>query len=166
MPKVPSNIRHEFVDVQVAYPEFLDIGQGGKVAQDMAVEKFWGKYIGTDGIVYLELELLDQGKQTKLVHVPEWFGPQEFIVSFPAIGCSDKGAMEMENGGNVPGVTSQGACEETVCVVSEMGDDHFDDLLGKPGGKGRACGGNLWGSASRTRYPDSCQASVPNSLGE
>ena len=43
---------------------------------------------------------------------------------------SDKGAMEMGNGSDVPGVAGQGACAETLYVVDQLGDDNFDDLQG------------------------------------
>lgn len=54
---------------------------------------------------------------------------------------NNKGVVEMRNGGNVPGVTGQSACKETVCVESKICDDYFDDLQGKPGGGRRACRG-------------------------
>jgi len=44
-------------------------------------------------------------------------------------------------------------------------DDHFDDLLGKPGGMGQACGGSLWGGVWRMGPLDPDWTSVPNSLG-
>ena len=51
-------------------------------------------------------------------------------------GWSDEGVMEMGNGDNVPGVTGHSACVKTVHIVGEVGDDHFNDLLGKPVGRG------------------------------
>ena len=46
------------------------------------------------------------------------------------------GVMEVKNSGDVPGVTSHGARAETVNVIDKVGDDHFGDLQGKPGGRG------------------------------
>ena len=43
---------------------------------------------------------------------------------------SNKGAMEMGNGSDVPGVAGPGACAETLYVVDQLGDDDFDDLQG------------------------------------
>ena len=51
--------------------------------------------------------------------------------------------MEVRDGDNVPGATGQGACEETALVIDEIIDYRFSDLLGKLGGRGRACRGNL-----------------------
>ena len=84
-------------------------------------------------------ERLDQGKQTKLVFVYEWSGPCRILALVQGIVWNDKGAMEMRNSGDVPGVTGHGACAETACVVDKIGDDDFDDLHGKSGGGGRAC---------------------------
>ena len=130
----------------------------------MAIEQFWGKSISAGEYPHLDLELLDQGKQSKLAHVQERFGPQKFIFSGPAISWSDKGAMEMGNGSKVQGVTGQGACKKTVYVVGKMRDDHLDDILGKPGGRGQACRGSIRGTTSRMRSLDYCQASIPNSI--
>ena len=82
-----------------------------------------------------DLELLNQGKQTKPVLVQERFGPQETPFHPQGGNHSSKGVMEVRNGGDIPGVTGPGACKETALVVDEMGDDHFDNLVGKPGGR-------------------------------
>jgi len=58
--------------------------------------------------------------------------------------------MEVGNGGSVPGVAGQGACKETALVVDEMVNDHFNDLLGKLGGRGRTRHGSLCRSATGT----------------
>ena len=50
----------------------------------------------------------------------------------------EKVVMEMWNGSDVPGATTQAACAETASVIDEVSDDHFNDLRGKPGGGGRA----------------------------
>ena len=83
----------------------------------------------------------------------------------PGIDWNDEGVMEMGNSGNVPGATGQGAREEGLLVIDEMSDDNFDDLLRKPGDRGRGCHRSLWRSNSRTHSPDSSQVSVPNSHG-
>jgi hypothetical protein len=131
--KVSSNPRHEAGDVQVVDPELLNVGQREEMAPDKAVEMFWGKSNEDINVPSVDLELLDQRKQTESVHDPERSGPYGFPVLARDPGSSDEGVMEMGNGGNVPGVTGQGAREETARIVDEMGDDHFDDLLGKPG---------------------------------
>ena len=78
---------------------------------------------------------LDEGKQTERVHVLDGIGPLVFV--FPGVDASEKGLVEMRHGGDIPGVTSQGACAETAYVIGKIDDDHFDDLLGKPGSGGR-----------------------------
>ena len=82
------------------------------------------------------------------------------------MGRGGKGVIEMRNCGDVPGVTSQGACAEATHVTDEMGDNHFNDLQGNPSGRGRMCGRGLNGSAPGAHALDSGQTSVPNSLGE
>ena len=49
----------------------------------------------------------------------------------------------------------QGACEETGCVIDEVGDDHFDDLRRDPGDRTRACHRSLRVSTPRAHSPDS-----------
>ena len=82
----------------------------------------------------MEPELLDQGKQTKRVHMPDGIGPQKFSSIIP-IEVNGKGVVEMRNSGDIPRVTGLGACAETASVISKIGDDDFDDLQGKPGGR-------------------------------
>jgi hypothetical protein len=95
------------------------------------------------------------------VHTPEWFGPPRLWFLGPlSIGWSDEGVMKVRDGGDVPGVTGQGACEEAALVVDQMGNDHFDDPLGEPGCKRRGCRRNVVRSTRRTRPPDP----IPNSL--
>ena len=67
----------------------------------------------------------------------------------------------MGNDGDVPGVTGQGACEEAALVIDEVGDDHFKDLLGESGDRGK-----IWRQTNRTRPLDSGEASVPHPHGE
>jgi len=58
------------------------------------------------------MELFDQGKQPKIVHVPVILG--------------NGGLAEMRNDSDdVPGVAGQGARKEAARVVNEMEDDHF-----------------------------------------
>ena len=38
----------------------------------------------------------------------------------------------MRNSGRVPGTAHQGACEETVCVVDKIDNDHFNGFQRKP----------------------------------
>jgi len=110
-------------------------------------QQLWGKPNGLIPVASpVDPEPLDQGKQTKHVHVPEGIGPPEFLVQRADV--NDKGVMERMNGGDVPGITGEGTCAEATCVINEVGDNHFDDLLGKPGGRGRACRGGLWGSTT------------------
>ena len=98
------------------------------------------KSIATAGTLN-DVELPDQGKQTEPVHAPEWNRPSE--LSAKEAVTNDEGMMEMGNGGDVPGVTGQGARTETVFVV-EMCEDDLDDILGKPGGEGWTCRRILW----------------------
>ena len=53
------------------------------------------------------MELFDQGKQLKFVHVPERFGPLGFAIWEPVICLGDEGVVEMMNGDGVPGVAGQ-----------------------------------------------------------
>ena len=92
----------------------------------MAFEQLRGKPI----VGILDPAYLDEGKQTKRAHVPDRIGPREF--SIPAANASEKGVAEMRSGGDIQGVTSQGACAETVCAIGKVGDNYFDNLLGKP----------------------------------
>ena len=78
------------------------------------------------------------------------------------MGRSDKGVMKVGDSGDVPGVTGQGACDETGLVIDKMSDDHFDDLLGEPGGRGWGCQRNVVRIIRRTRAPDP----KPHSLDE
>ena len=134
MPKVPLNPRHEAGDVQAVDLEFLDIGQCRKLTQDATVEAARGELVMSP----IDLELLDQGKQAKHVHIPNGIGPLK-ISSAPVTVGDDKGVMEMGNSGDVPGATDLGACAKAVFVVSKIGDDHFNDLQGKPGGRRTVC---------------------------
>jgi len=61
--------------------------------------------------------------------------------------------MEMRNGCDIPGVTGQGARKESASIVDEMGDDNFDDLLGKSGGRGRVRRENLRRSTAKIHPP-------------
>ena len=45
--------------------------------------------------------------------------------------------MKMRNGGEAPGVSSKGTCQEGELVVNEMSDDHLDDIQGNSGVPGR-----------------------------
>jgi hypothetical protein len=74
--------------------------------------------------------------------------------------------VEMRNGGDVPAVTGQGACEETACVVGEMDDDQSDYFLGKSGGDGRGRRGSPQRNAAGKGPPDSSETPVPNPLDE
>ena len=66
--KVSSNLRHKARNVQVVYPESLDIGQCGKLVKGTGVEQLLGKP-NTGGPALANPEYLDQGKQTELVPV-------------------------------------------------------------------------------------------------
>ena len=103
----------------------------------------WGDPIG----VFSNMKLLDQGEQTKPVHAPKGIGPLK--LSVPVVDVSDEGVVKMRNGGDVPGVTGQGACAETGYVIGKASDDDFDHLQGKSGGRERACRRGL-----RTYSPD------------
>jgi hypothetical protein len=53
------------------------------------------------------------------------------------VDVNEKAVMEMRNSGDVPGMASQGARAETAHVIDEVDDNNFNDLQGKPGGRGR-----------------------------
>ena len=111
-------------------------------------------------------EFLDQGKQTKLGRILEWCGPTSLRHIGPRTRSGGKSVVKMRDRGDVPGVTRQGACEETASVIDEMGDDHFDDLERKVSGGGRACSRSLRRSICGDPFPDVDQTSVPNSINE
>ena len=115
---------------------------------------------------FADLELPDKGKQTKSVHVWEWFRPKKFVGFALEIARRDEGVVKMRDSCDVPRVTGQGTCKETAGVIDQMGNDHFDDLLGKSHGGGLACRGRFWRSTSRTYSPDSSEAPVPSSHPE
>ena len=50
--------------------------------------------------------------------------------------------------------------------IDEVGDDHFKDLLGESGDRGRGCNGKIWRHTDRTRPLGSGEVSVPNSHSE
>ena len=79
------------------------------------------------------------------MHVLDGVGPPE--LSIAGADVDGKGVVEMGNGGNVPGVTGQGACAETAHVIDQVRDDDSDDLEGKPGGRGRGRRRGLRGNA-------------------
>jgi hypothetical protein len=41
------------------------------------------------------------------------------------------GVVEMGNCGDIPGVAGHGTCAKSAIVVDKIGEDIFDDLLGK-----------------------------------
>ena len=44
--------------------------------------------------------------------------------------------MEMGGGSDIPRVTCHGACQESACVVNEVGEDYFDKILRELGDGG------------------------------
>jgi hypothetical protein len=46
-----------------------------------------------------------------------------------------EGVVEMGNCGDIPGVAGHGTRAKSTIVVDEIGEDIFDDLLGKPVGR-------------------------------
>ena len=82
------------------------------------------------------------------------FRPSELSVL--EIGSNDEIMMEMRNGGDVQGVASQAAGAKAEQVIHKVSDDDFDDLLGKPGGSGRACCGVPLKGAPREHLPNPC----------
>ena len=79
-------------------------------------------------------ELLDQRKQTQRVSAPKGVGPRKFSRRVHLM--NGEGVVEMGNGGDIPGVAGHGACAKSAIVVDKIGDDIFDNLLGKPVGRG------------------------------
>jgi hypothetical protein len=149
-----SNVRQEIGDAQVIYLKFPDVGQSREQKQDTGVELLRARPA--------EFELLDERKETKLARIPEWLRPPEFQFVGPPAGPNDESVMKVTDGGDVPGVASQGACEETVRVVDKVGNDHFDDLLGNLGEGGRECGRNLLRGPWEKQSPDPGWNSVPD----
>ena len=92
--------------------------------------------------------LLDQGKQTELVYVIEWFGLHELLACSRGGG---EGPEEMRNSDGVPRETGQKEREETVCVVDGVVDDYFNNIHGKPGGRRPVCRGSLRGEINGTQ---------------
>ena len=68
--------------------------------------------------------------------------------------------MEMGDGGGVPRVTCQGACQKGGSVVSEVGNDHFNKLSRKLGDWGQVCGRRLRDTSPKQSL-DSGHGSVP-----
>ena len=62
--------------------------------------------------------------------------PPKLPVSVLAISWSNEGAMKVTDGSDVPGITGGAACAEAERVIEKMADDHFNDFLGKPVGRG------------------------------
>ena len=153
------------MNAQMSRLSFLDVGQCEESRQGKEVEPCWGKpTVPREALA--DPELLDQRKQAKPVQARERHRPHSPLR--PPVGGDNgsKGVTEVRNGSNVPGVTGQGAREEIIFVIDEMGNDHFNGLLGKPVGRGRARRRSLWGSATKAQVPDSGYTSAPNSHGE
>ena len=94
----------------------------------------------------------------------EGIGPPKFRVP---TSNGVEGVIEVGDGGDVPGVTSQGARVETTCVVGEVGNNLLDDLVGKPGDGGRAHRGGLTRRGTPRSHPlDLGFASVPSLVDE
>ena len=75
---------------------------------------------------------------------------------FPPLNVlENEGVMKLRSRGDVQRTTGEGACHETVLVVDEVGNNHFDDFLGN----GRCNGDPLCdgGSASVPNLPDENQ---------
>ena len=72
------------------------------------------------------------------MHARERFGPPRLRFVGPLlVGSSDEDVMKVRDGGDVPGVTGQGVCEEGALVVDQTDDAHFDDFQGETDGGGR-----------------------------
>ena len=128
------NPRREAGDIQELDLEFLDVGQCRKLTQDTTAEVIRREL----ALYHTGLELLDQGKQAKHVHIQDGSGPPGLWFG-QVFDSSGEGVIEMGNSGDVPGATDPGARAETACVVSKIGDDYFEDLQGKPGGRRTVC---------------------------
>jgi len=79
---------------------------------------------------------------------------------------NDEHLVEVRDAGDIPGVTSQGACAETAHVIGEVGSDLLNELQGKSAGRGGAYCGGLGRSTPGTYPLDSGSTSIPNSLDE
>jgi len=137
--------------------KFSDIGHSGDLTQNPVVEAFRGKRAPDIG-GSVDTEFLDQGKQTKLGRIPKWFGP--------VTERNNESAMEMRDGGDVPGVTGQGAGQKAAGVVDEMGDNDLDDLQWKLGGCGQRCGRDHWQIICGEHLRNPGATSVPKSPNE
>ena len=138
MTKIQLKVQQESGNVQTVYLEFLDIGQREEATQVSVVESFRRKFREGLWMFPADLQFFYQGKQTELVKVPEWFGPYMIRVCVFAPGWHGKGVVEMGDGSDVPGITGQGACDETARVIDKMGNDKLDDLRWEPCGRGWA----------------------------
>lgn len=78
-------------------------------------------------------ERFDQGKQTKGVSVEESHELRKPQM-VRGMDWGSEGVVEVKNGGGAAGMAGQGTYAETVRVMGEIGDDHFDDFQGKPRG--------------------------------
>jgi hypothetical protein len=96
------------------------------------------------------------------VHAPELFGPPRVRIREPQPGPSDESVMEVGDRGGVPGVTGQGAGEETALIVDNVGNDHLNDFLWESYGRGQLCSRDVVRSIRRPRSSDL----VPTSLDE
>ena len=53
-------------------------------------------------------------------------------IAHVGVNTNGEGMMEMRDSSDIQGVAGQGTRSETAGVVDNIGDDNFDDLLGKP----------------------------------
>ena len=94
--------------------------------------------------------------------MPKGLGPPKIFA--PEVAVDEEVMVGVRDGGDIPGVTSQGAHAKTGHVVDEICNDHFNDLQGK------SCGGGCRRIPRKdtpgTGPPDSGLTSVPNSLDE
>ena len=131
------------------------------------MERFWENPVNVKPRVgiFVDVEPLHEGKQSKLMHTNEWFGSCAFPFRVGIGLClGDKGVMKVRNGGHVPGAAGHGTYEKTARVVDNVCNNHSDNIQGKSDGGGRRC--PLGRSVRRTHPPDSGLTSVPNSLAE
>ena len=130
-----ANHRHEAMDVQVVYREFLDICQPTEGEQRETRELRGGKPSKAVGAPCTNMESLDQWKQTEFVHHPERCRPLEFSAEIPRGVFSHEGVMDMGENDDVPGTTGEGACEEAGLMIDEVSNDDYDDHRGEPCGQ-------------------------------
>ena len=113
--------RHEAGYLEVVYSELLEVCECGKAMEVISAKPFGSKLAIK---AQTDTESLDEWKQPEVVRLLERCRPPAPLV--PVVGCQiigDEGVVKMGEGGDIPRIAGQGACQDGVGVVNEVGEN-------------------------------------------